>query len=554
MLPKGRVKVCGVALLAALASIWAPGCASRSQNLSDANSVAAPAGAGASHDAAGPVVITGASLLTEGETPRLLLTAEHPLKTSVFSSDEGRKVVVDVTNAVLSPGLEPPRADGAVIAGLGLKSFTELGVPHVQLELRSSRSFETSLASDPATGALSVVLARPAPAPASVPADTVESAPTAVALASSSSASTPAASAVVPAVATSIMPAPAASDAPNVLARHAASGHAASRLASVSVAGRKSDVIVELAGDGDFGYEAFRLADPPRYVLDLQGVRNVSHKKQQDGVGPVARVRVSQFKSEPEPVTRVVLDLASDETPVLEPTKKGLSLRFGSHTAEAAPAALTAEVRPRAAVKAPETPAAASYEKNETEDPAERVVPVEKVAEKTAPVPAEIVAAGEPKPQSAMTVASASPDFTEPEPAPVVEAERPVASSTPSTPEPKAVAEKPAVAEQRPAAVEQKPAAVEQKPVEAPVAVAKAAPVKPAPDVVPAAKPADPKPAKDEKTAVVAKPMVVKPATAVVVTKSQPKPSAEDHALLEAAETLLEQQQDVARPAAGGGS
>src|SRR5262249_54256006 len=56
--------------------------------------------------------------------------------------------------------------------------------------------------------------------------------------------------------------------------------------------------------------KSFALKNPDRLVVDLVGVTNaVKNGSQSFETGPVSRVRVSQFKREPEPVVRVVADL-----------------------------------------------------------------------------------------------------------------------------------------------------------------------------------------------------------------------------------------------------
>ena len=56
-----------------------------------------------------PVVLTGATLLVDGDSPRLLLTGNGPLAPTLYNREGSTKVVVDVANAVAAPGLEPPR-------------------------------------------------------------------------------------------------------------------------------------------------------------------------------------------------------------------------------------------------------------------------------------------------------------------------------------------------------------------------------------------------------------------------------------------------------------
>src|SRR5512140_3700320 len=133
MLSKGRVTAPALMMLATLvvvASLVATGCTSRGGT--------AVTSASASGNGGPSAELTGATLLSDGESPRLLLSASAPLRPSVFSRDEGRKVVVDLPDTVAAAGLEPPRPSrggAGVISRVTMRSFSELGRPHVQFEL-----------------------------------------------------------------------------------------------------------------------------------------------------------------------------------------------------------------------------------------------------------------------------------------------------------------------------------------------------------------------------------------------------------------------------------
>ncbi len=86
-----------------------------------------------------------------------------------------------------------------------------------------------------------------------------------------------------------------------------------------------------LSGNGSFAYDTFALANPPRYVVDLPGVLLATSKKSQDVRNPaVTRVRASQFKGGPEPVARVVFDLAGPVEPAAQSASAGLAFAFGA--------------------------------------------------------------------------------------------------------------------------------------------------------------------------------------------------------------------------------
>lgn len=71
-------------------------------------------------------------------------------------------------------------------------------------------------------------------------------------------------------------------------------------------------VVVELRGDAALRGEPFTLDNPPRVVVDLDGVVNLERQHLfAINSGLVSQVRVAQFRAAPDPVTRVVVDLKS---------------------------------------------------------------------------------------------------------------------------------------------------------------------------------------------------------------------------------------------------
>ena len=460
MFRTGRFSAPGLAgiLVAALA---AAGCSSQAGPAPSTGPVAS---------AAAPAVLTGASLLIDGDVPRLLLSGDGPLKPMVYAREGSRTLVVDLPGTVATPGLEPPRADGTLLTHLEMRSFSELGQPQVRFELTGKGALDATISGDPGSRAMSIALMPriEEPAVAGAPEPAVTAASVAEAAPAPAAAPVPAPEAPSPA-------------APVVVAQHTAAGPAATRLSRVAARRDGEALAVRLEGDGELSYEAFTLPSPPRFVVDLTGVRNASRFRAQDVEGAgVARVRVSQFRTEPTAVTRVVFDLEKETLPVIRQSGSVVSVSFG---AEAAPEPAPVQV----ATAAPATvPAAGSYEAHEADDASEPVV--------AAPVPL-------------------------PEPDPVVVAERP--------------AEPAPVAEPRPAVAEP------------PVVVAAAAPEPPV-----ASPPADvpaptPVPAPEPVTVAVASPEVAAPAPARPVRR---KSTANDRALLEAAETLASDQQSEREP------
>ena len=105
----------------------------------------------------------------------------------------------------------------------------------------------------------------------------------------------------------------------------------ATTLKKIETNGAGAAIEVRLATDGDVAYNAFKLEKPSRVVIDLTGVNDKLAKNIINVSDPmVKRIRVSQFKSAPEAVTRVVLDV--DEKASYHVTKSGdaLNVTFGA--------------------------------------------------------------------------------------------------------------------------------------------------------------------------------------------------------------------------------
>jgi type IV pilus assembly protein PilQ len=156
----------------------------------------------------------------------------------------------------------------------------------------------------------------------------------------------PAVAAPAPAVAVAqVVPAPA----PAKVAK--SSGRQAKELGSVTTEAIDGGIGVRLTADGSLDYTVFRLENPSRLVIDLNGVRNAVRTSQQEvDNSAVRRVRVAQFQSSPRPVTRVVMDLGSSVDYQVAADGDSVFVAFGG--ASSAPRA--AEVAPSpAAVSAP---------------------------------------------------------------------------------------------------------------------------------------------------------------------------------------------------------
>jgi type IV pilus secretin PilQ/predicted competence protein len=180
----------------------------------------------------------------------------------------------------------------------------------------------------------------------------------------------------------------------------------AKSLKKIETSGSGTSMEVQLAADGDLAYNAFKLASPARLVIDLTGVKDKLAKNVVNVPpgGVVKKIRIAQFKSSPDPVTRVVLDL--DQAADYHIVKVGdrLQVSFG-------------EAAKIAAVDAPklvETPASAPP------PVAEVVAPTPEPVKIAAATPADV-------PAQVPTIAENAPTWKMP--APVAEKHAPVATA-----------------------------------------------------------------------------------------------------------------------------
>jgi len=88
--------------------------------------------------------------------------------------------------------------------------------------------------------------------------------------------------------------------------------------------------LVRVVGDGQLRFSAFRLENPERFVIDVHGVVNRSELGTLEiGEPLVRRIRVSQFRVQPELVTRVIFDLTAPAIPDIASGPHSLTVRFG---------------------------------------------------------------------------------------------------------------------------------------------------------------------------------------------------------------------------------
>lgn len=163
-------------------------------------------------------------------------------------------------------------------------------------------------------------------------------------------------------------------------------GVTATRLDEVRIAHGDSGLEIELVGDGEFRYTSFSLESPPRFVVDLHGVVNLSSQGFLPSNHPALdAVRVAQFESKPEPISRVVLDLATPLFPSIARTSSQLKIGLVQDSpvlpvTVVPPATEMAQAEPESLPERSEAPDLRSQEM-------EAVSPVQ-VAQSPAPAPA----------------------------------------------------------------------------------------------------------------------------------------------------------------------
>lgn len=199
-------------------------------------------------------------------------------------------------------------------------------------------------------------------------------------------------------------------------------------LRSVAVEPGAAGTEVMLRGDGQFRYSSFGLEDPSRVVVDLEGVGAAEPWSSiPAGDGPVERVRAAQHRVDPEPVTRIVVDLGVSVAPVIEPLPTGLRLFFPRQkTRQEAVAAIEAEANPAAETSPEVAPAPAPRPVPDPESRAQAPPP------ETQDIPAE--PAPEPTPEPAPAPAPEPEPTPEPapEPAPAPTSETPLVVESPA--------------------------------------------------------------------------------------------------------------------------
>jgi type IV pilus assembly protein PilQ len=329
------------AVTSAQAAFWKRGAASK-----------APAPAAAASSVSAGMSLTAIDV-ESSPSPRIILrTTASPVYTSYSPMPD--LFVIDLTGASKAASLVIPSAVPPSVGSVSVEEVTDMGsrLTRVSVHLNQSATIEASAEGNSvvinlpaAAAAAAVESAPPAPKPAEpapVVAATLEpphADPVTVHAEPEPVKSEPAPQVAEARVITETLPA-----------------NKATMLKNIDTSGAGAAVEVRLATDGDVAYNAFKLEKPSRVVIDLTGVNDKLAKNVinvSDSV--VKRIRVSQFKSVPDAVTRVVLDVDEKATYHVTKTGEALSITFGSVPAIiATPAPAPKKEEPQVAV----TPAA----------------------------------------------------------------------------------------------------------------------------------------------------------------------------------------------------
>ncbi len=440
---------------------------------------------------AASATITQAAVNEDADGARVVLSSSAPL---LYTSYEPRPdlLIVDLRDATVASGFQAPQPPGGLVESIKFEELDELGKRITRLSITHQPESKPDVRSVGQGLAIAFNGAAPAAEAESLPEPSAEPAPAAPAVAAVSSAPLPA-------------PAPspkATADAPVPVASSAARGETAHALEKVAAESSDGRVAITLLGDGWFSPRDFVLANPPRIVVDLPGVKNEVRQRAIAVQGDlVTRVRVSQFQTTPEMITRVVVDLARPVAHAIVPDGERLAVLVGEgvSAAVAAPAPAAAEPAPPATAE-PSAPSTTTL---------------------AAGVPA-------PAPQVEVPPAAVEP----PAPAPAVAEAAPASLPAPAPPPVEASARVPA----QPAAAPQAPPTPETHVATAP----------PAPASAPAPAPAvEPPPVQKAEAQVAPPPASPAPAPpARAAAKPAGKPAAtRGEALFEAAAAQLDQDQ-----------
>lgn len=282
------------------------------------------------------LLVTGLEIREGAPGAYLDVTANEALVWTSFRDSDGN-VVVELPNATLADAARNVVTPGGIISGVTVETDSAANRPLVRIVVRTSQVVEHSLVADGQRLTLEVTPVDGGTEVASATEPAVDEAPS-QSLAFEPIGEDEEMPTSADAEASAVPMAPAANGEPMDLGTPdqprqgpAPLGAAATRLSRVMVESTGEPTVVEVHGDGEFTYSTFLLQNPSRFVVDLVGVTNANDRGTIPvGSNSVDRVRVAQFKAQPDPVSRVVFDLKGNVRPSIERTPDALVIRFGT--------------------------------------------------------------------------------------------------------------------------------------------------------------------------------------------------------------------------------
>ena len=274
---------------------------------------------------------------------QLEVRASAPLHWTSFRNGEGN-LVIELPGTLMSPEVRGLVVDDGLVERVDVKVEGQNAASVVRLVVTTRSETEHALAADGTTLRIQLVpVNQQSPASlAAAPADedlqpVEEEAPeTEVEMAAQPAAApaeSPATAREPMSTETSAPPAgrpasPAGTpDAPAVGPPPA--GTAATQLVMVEVTSNELGPVIRILGDGEFEYQTFVLQNPDRFILDLPGVVKATPQSTLEvGDSLVERVRLGQFRSEPVPIARVVVDLALPSRPFVQRGPDDITVAF----------------------------------------------------------------------------------------------------------------------------------------------------------------------------------------------------------------------------------
>jgi len=333
-------------LVLAATSIWSGCVAATPGNASLSSEPVPPAAAPASM----PATISRLAVVEGAPGTRIELTADSALVWTTYRDADGA-LVIELPNARPAEAVRAENPPAGLVSAVAVSVDETSGRPLTRLTVQTRQAAEHTLVAGQnslridltpvGTAAVQLAEARPTtPAIPATPADTpADTEPEAEVRAAERTRTAPLPEAAPPAALAAL------GTADRPLVAPPPTGRMASLLGAVDVVAEGPNTVVLIAGDGEFAYSTFQLANPDRFVIDLDGVVNQSARSSAPLDGEIlARIRVSQFKQRPEPVSRVVFDLRQTVPPTIERGPQGLVVRFDTGASASTSASTSANI------------------------------------------------------------------------------------------------------------------------------------------------------------------------------------------------------------------